>query len=396
MMKKCIALLLSLMMALTLASALGESSAEALDLAELMSWVQGYQERALAAGAPLNDPNDPQALTEDGYAFIYDFATLYMDRPEMTADSVLQALVVTSAEETGLRGVGVDSLSQEVLDAFYQENPDLVGDRSFAALYLSDTMPAGAMWGWVQRDGQRIMTIQYAIHEQVASGGEGYTDCGVVYTLQNNLVAAIRVYGLNARISEDEVRSNLNAVQEVCEKTDYAQVETSLNGQELDMFERDDLLFSGLDFLSLTPEKAQQQLGQPMEDAWMEDEGGYLRVLEFNSCSMTFSYDGQKQNPELEIFSIDQDGLEGPRCVRVGDSLSSVLCRFRNGEGVYDGDREVLYGDGENAPYGLAEYGDNASAVLWYAQRLEDGRTVVLCMSFEQLYLSDVTLYVED
>lgn len=397
MMKKCVALFLALMMALSLTTAVAESDADALDYDELMDWAEGFKTRALAAGAPLNDPTEEAAYTEDGYAFVYDFATLYMDRPEMTADSVLQAVVVYSPEEQGPRGTGVDQLSSEVLNAFYNENNDLQGDSSFAALYVSDTMPAGALWGWVQRDGQRIETIQYAVHEQLSSGGDGYTDCGLVYTLSDNLVAAIRAYGLNETISADEVRSNLDAVQEVSEKTEYAQVPTSINGSELEMFDRDDLIFSGLDFLSLTPEEAEARLGAAQEDDWMEDEGAYLRSMEFASCTMTFSYDAQKQNPVLEMLSIDMDGLEGPRCVRIGDTLSSVISRFRNGEGDYDGvSREVLYGDGENAPYGLAEYGDDATAGLWYAAKLEDGRTVVLSMSFEQMYLSDITLYVDN
>ena len=397
MMKKCVALFLALMMALSLTTAVAESDADALDYDELMDWAEGFKTRALAAGAPLNDPTEEAAYTEDGYAFVYDFATLYMDRPEMTADSVLQAVVVYSPEEQGPRSTGVDQLSSEVLNAFYNENNDLQGDSSFAALYVSDTMPAGALWGWVQRDGQRIETIQYAVHEQLSSGGDGYTDCGLVYTLSDNLVAAIRAYGLNETISADEVRSNLDAVQEVSEKTEYAQVPTSINGSELEMFDRDDLIFSGLDFLSLTPEEAEARLGAAQEDDWMEDEGAYLRSMEFASCTMTFSYDAQKQNPTLEMLSIDMDGLEGPRCVRIGDTLSSVISRFRNGEGDYDGvSREVLYGDGENAPYGLAEYGDDATAGLWYAAKLEDGRTVVLSMSFEQMYLSDITLYVDN
>lgn len=397
MMKKCVALFLALMMVLSLTTAVAESDADALDYDELMNWAEGFKTRALAAGAPLNDPTEEAAYTEDGYAFVYDFATLYMDRPEMTADSVLQAVVVYSPEEQGPRGTGVDQLSSEVLNAFYNENDDLQGDSSFAALYVSDTMPAGALWGWVQRDGQRIETIQYAVHEQLSSGGDGYTDCGLVYTLSDNLVAAIRAYGLNETISADEVRSNLDAVQEVSEKTEYAQVPTSINGSELEMFDRDDLIFSGLDFLSLTPEEAEVRLGAAQEDDWMEDEGAYLRSMEFASCTMTFSYDAQKQNPTLEMLSIDMDGLEGPRCVRIGDTLSSVISRFRNGEGDYDGvSREVLYGDGENAPYGLAEYGDDATAGLWYAAKLEDGRTVVLSMSFEQMYLSDITLYVDN
>ena len=265
MMKKCVALLMALFMALQILPAVAESSADALDYEELMTWVQGFKDRALAAGEPLNDPNDEAYHTEDGYTFVYDFATLYMDRPEMTVDSVVQALVVTSSEEEGPRGTRVDYLSSEILSAFYDENEQLLGDSSFAALYLSDTMPAGALWGWVQRDGQRLKTIQYAVHEQLSSGGDGYTDCGLLYTLSDNLVAAIRAYGLNTTISADEVLNNLDAVQEVCEETSYAQVPTSVDGTTLGKFDRDDLLFSGLDFLSTTPEEAMQLLGQPLE-----------------------------------------------------------------------------------------------------------------------------------
>lgn len=42
MMKKCVALLLALIMTLSLCPALGESAAEALDYEELTAWVQGY------------------------------------------------------------------------------------------------------------------------------------------------------------------------------------------------------------------------------------------------------------------------------------------------------------------------------------------------------------------
>lgn len=397
MMKKCVALLMALFMALQILPAVAESSADALDYEELMTWVQGFKDRALAAGEPLNDPNDEAYHTEDGYTFVYDFATLYMDRPEMTEDSVVQALVVTSSEEEGPRGTRVDYLSSEILSAFYDENEHLLGDSSFAALYLSDTMPAGALWGWVQRDGQRLKTIQYAVHEQLSSGGDGYTDCGLLYTLSDNLVAAIRAYGLNTTISADEVLNNLDAVQEVCEETSYAQVPTSVDGTTLGKFDRDDLLFSGLDFLSTTPEEAMQLLGQPLEDQWMEDDdGSYLRTMDFAQCSLLYTYDSQKQNSSLEMLTIDEDGLEGPRCVRVGDTLSSVISRFYNGDGEFDGEsREILYGDGETAPYGLAEYGTDANAGLWYAVQVEDGRTVVLSISFEQMYVSDVTLYFD-
>ena len=55
----------------------------------------------------------------------------------------------------------------------------------------------------------------------------------------------------------------------------------------------------------------------------------------------------------------------------------------------------MLYGDGENAPYGLAEYGSDASASLWYALKLDDGQVIVLYMGFVQMYLNDITLYID-
>ena len=96
MMKKCVALLLALIMTLSLCPALGESAAEALDYEELTAWVQGYKDRALASGAPLNDPTEEAAHTEDGYAFIYDFATLDVDRPEKSVRAI-RALITSPA-----------------------------------------------------------------------------------------------------------------------------------------------------------------------------------------------------------------------------------------------------------------------------------------------------------
>ena len=57
MMKKCVALFLALMMVLSLTTAVAESDADALDYDELMDWAEGFKARALAAGAPLNDPH---------------------------------------------------------------------------------------------------------------------------------------------------------------------------------------------------------------------------------------------------------------------------------------------------------------------------------------------------
>lgn len=403
--KRVISLLMALTMMVACLPALAEDadvlaedqSGDALTMDELEAWVESYKARALQT-QPLNDPNDPAAYSEDGYAFIYEFATLYMDSPVMSEDSVVRNLVVTDAMEEGPRGTRVDMQPSEVLGAFYNENESLVGDRGFAVLYLSDMMPTGAAWAWVQRDGQRLMAIQYAVQEQAATGADGYTDAGLIYTLQDNLVAAIRAYGLDSRVSDGDVLDSVYAVKQVLEASTYVQVPTSVIGTDLDAFDADDLIFAGMDFLSLTPEAAVESLGACLEDDWMEDDNGeYVRTMQFADCEISFVYDAQRQNPAVDLMSIDTDSMEGPRSVRIGDSFSSVLTRFRHSEGGFDGvATEILYGAEGQAVWGVANYGDDASATLRYGLRLADGREVVLYMTFEQMLLSEVLIYRND
>ena len=399
MQKRLISLLCALMMlALCLPAAVlaeADDDGEALTLAELEDWVESYKVRALAA-QPLNDPTEAAAYSEDGYAFIYDFATLYMDRPEMTEDSVVRNLVITSPDEIAPRDTTVDMQSSAILSSFYNENPSLAGDRGFAALYISSMMPTGAQWAWVQRDGQRIMTIQYAVQDQAATGGDGYTDCGLIYTFQDDTVVAIRAYGMDTRISAEAVLENVAAVQQVMDISTYVHVPTSIVGTDLEAFQRDDLLFAGLDFLTLTPESAIESLGECLQDTWMEDDTGeHVRTMEFDGCEISFIYDASKQNPVPDVLSINQDGMEGPRYVRVGDTFSSVLTRFRHSEGEYDGvSTEVLYGTEGAGSWGVAEYGSDGTYTLRYSFPSDKGQ-VGLYMYFIGLDLVEILLYLD-
>ena len=395
MLKRILCLMTALALLIAFVPAVAEEYPDgALTMEELTEWVAGFKAMAMES-TPYNNPYDPESYSEDGYAFIYDFGTLYMDRPEMTEEAVVRALVVTSYEVPGPRGVGVDYLTSEVLDAFYNENESLAGDESFAALYLSDTMPTGALWAWVQRDGQRVHTIQYAIHDQLTTGGEGYTDAGLIFTMQADSVAAIRAYGLDARVSEDVVLANIEAVQEVAACTDYVQVPLSYSGAAMPLT-REDLVFSGVDFVYMTPESAEAALGAASETIWVQDDNGeYLCTMEFPSCSVTFIFDQNKQNPRPYMMLIDLDRMEGPRAVRLGDTFASVFNRFRHGEGTFDGvSSETLYGTEGTAPWGVATYGMNADATLRYAVETERG-TIVLHMTFETMMLSEIMLYMQ-
>ncbi len=392
-MKKMLCVLLALLLCPMLALA-EESVAEPLSYQELVSWAEGYLARAKES-TPLNDPAD--ALTPDGYEFVYDFATLYADTPDMSNDTALNAVVLTIDMENGPRSVNVDNAMSVVLDAYYNENAMLEGTKEAAVLYTMDLMPASAAWGQVLRDGQRVQTIQYGVHEQLATGGEGYTDAGIIYTMLENRVTAVRVYGLNSRITLQQVNDLMYDMSNLAKETAYAQVPFSYNGLELTDFALEDLIVSGLDFLALTPETAAQVLGQPDSDTWMEDgENGYTRMQVYDGFEVTYTYDKNKENCQVYMLLITKDGLEGPRGVRCGDTFASVYNRFRNGMGEYGDDGvEMLYGENGVGSYGKATYGTDASARLRYAFELSDGRDVVLQMDFTVMELSEIILFVE-
>lgn len=370
-----------------------ETSPSGLTLGELTEWAGRMLARARAT-QPIQGEGLAGELTEDGYAVVYDFATLYLDTPQLTDASVLNAIVVTNEDTPCPRELPPYATEQMLLSAYANENPDLVGDGDFAALYLQEDLPKGAYWGWVQRDGQTLTQVQYAVQEQQKDGS--YTDCGLSYGLSGGYITTIRAYGLSASIPADALEQTLESVREVKAADSYFAYPQSSVGTDLEAFERDDLLFSGMDFLSLSPESAIEALGGFEAEAWIEDDGGeWLRILQWPQAEITFLYTADKLFDRVDNLALSQRGIEGPRAVMVGDSMSSVLNRFRHGEGELTGGREVLYGDGETPPFGVAEYQD-ATATLHYSFPVEGVKgigTVTLQMIFVDTSLSELFLY---
>lgn len=392
-MKKMLCMLLVMVLCPVIALA-EDSAAEMLTWQELSQWAESYISLAWSS-EPLNNPAESQ--TPDGYEYVFNFATLYADTPTLSTDTTFNAIVLTSAESNGPRNVNVNSALSVVLDAYYTENAKLLGSHESAVLYTVDMLPDSACWAQVLRDGQRVQTVQYAVHEQLATGGEGYTDAGVIYTLAENRVAAVRVYGLNTRISKDAVNEVMFSVMLEAVKNDYAMVPFSYDGASLTPFSEEDLVFSGMDFLALTPDAAIALLGEPMSDLWLDNgESGYIRMQTFPGCEVTYLFNKARTEGQVYMLSITADSFEGPRAARIGDAFSAVYNRFRNGEGEYQEDgTEALYGVVGEGSFGQAVYGSDASAILRYVAALEDGRKVTLHLGFTVMECTEILLYVE-
>ncbi|MBQ6527577.1 MAG: hypothetical protein IJI38_03535 [Clostridia bacterium] len=343
---------------------------------------------------PILVPENEADITDDGYAFQYTFGTLYMNHPTMDEDAQLLSFVL-SGELTACHDTYVGEPVSSLLAAYYTENEQLAGDYNHAVLYLFDNLPESASWAWVSRDGQRITSVQYSVHTLLEDGT--YSDSGLLYNIESDTVDRIRLYGASSRISLSDVQNTLHLVAQSAAVRSYAAVPSSYDGNALTPFSESDLVFSGIDFLRTTPEDAVRLLGPAIEDSSMEDsDGTHVRMMDFGSCEIFFRYDASREHVQISSVTIGTDGLEGPRSIRVGDSFSSVLCRFRFGEGEYENGREVLYGNPDSGDYGLSEYDDNASATLRYRVTAQDGSHVLMMGMFEQMQLTELLIIRED
>ena len=388
--KWIIALLILLSLFLpALASAEGNG---VLGEAELSLWVDQVL-RDTAALTPLNAPVGEEALTEDGYAFLYDFATLYYNQPELNAASILQAVVVTDESYPAVRGVRLGSSAEDVVNAVGQQNPFLLGDGSFAAFYAVDELPRAAYWSWAQTDENGgLYGVQCAMHVKAAE--DRYTDAGVYFALEDGAVSEIRVYGLHSYITAEEAQANLEAVYHVENAIGWwamAEEETEgyLTASSAAPFGEGDLAFSGMEFVSLTVEAVNAALDETARTAALDTENEQILTAEWSGAYMSGSAAGR-----VDVFSVTDSRIEGPRGVRVGDTLDKVLASFESdGEGRVYANQALLYGDGQTAPYGVLEQGEGYASVSYTAAMTKEQANVTLMLQFADGLLEEWMIY---
>lgn len=389
---------LSLLLALFPAAALADDTG-ALSEGELSAWVDQVLTDTIGL-TPLNAPVGEEALTEDGYAFLYDFATLYYDQPELNENSVLQAVVITDEGYTAPRGIRLGGDGMSLMSTFGWQNPYLYGDGAYAAFYCVDELPRAAYWSWAQHDeNDQLLSVQCAVHVQTDENC--YTDAGVRFLLEDGLVSDIRIYGLNRTITEADVLANLNAVASVENVSAGTIVPESMAvagytvANDQTVMAAEDVQASGLPFAELCADSLTAVLGEATASSRKPDEtvGGWIVTTDWAGASLV---DVEwEDDHRVESLSVTTDALTGPRGLRVGDTLQSVLSLFRtDGEGrTRDGLYAVLYGDGLNAPYALMEYSGSITAVSYTTAMEPPYAHVTLHLAFEADRLQEWMLY---
>ncbi len=346
----------------------------------------------VAASEPLNNPTDAEAQSEDGTLFLYETARIYAAGTALTAETPVNALVFGDSEGPVIRGIGIDSLQEELLAAFPTENTELAGTREEAVLYLKETEQDGFFYGRILRDGQRVAAVEYG---ELMPDGDGFRRVAVTFSLEEARVTAVRVDGLNpeeARMDANFASEFLAEMEKVLDRDEYRAVKTSrINGMELAPFDESDLVFSGISYTALTPEKLP---GDPEREIIDNEDGSWLLRCEGDGYEAVFRCDENGRNAQILSFSIRDDGIEGPRCVRLGDKFYEDYSRFRNGENETSEElTELLYGTEGTAPWGFASYDPSAGETsLKYVTVTQDGMQVELLLRYTEEYLTEIML----
>ena len=408
MMKKFLSMIIALCMLAACGIAAAENESEGPDpltAGELEAWANGLKAAAQAEEL-LNDPADEDSETEDGFLFQYAFAALYGDQTEMTADTKLLAAVVNAsgeeegrgseaAEQAGPRGISLSMSPAEVIALFPNDNPELAGDRTGAVLFLNEQADGGAVYGQVDRDGQRVSAVTYG---ELVPEDDGFRLATLQCFFADSLLYEMRAecfdseadIPLLTREDRDDMVASLKALDG---KDEYVAVKTSRDGAELTEFSADDLSFSGLRFLEMTPEDLP---GSPEEDMMEDEDGSYILMLDEADYDAVFRCENEEGvNAKIVSFTIKGEGLEGPRGVRIGDRLHEDLQRFRFEGNDSDGTEEILYGDENAASFGIAQYSADGESTLRYTTDAGDGKQAVLLLRYTMNLLEEITIFIQ-
>jgi len=363
-----------------------KAETQPLTAAELEAMAANIREMA-NRGILRNDPSLPEAESEDGYAFQYDFGVIYADSTAWSEETEIHAAQIMDSEVAGPRGLAVDLDVNQVMAAVPCGNKEMNGTYEAAVLYLIGDAASGFSYGRVERNGQRITAIEYGVWDP----GKGKR-MALTLGISGDGVASMRLEGLAETFdvrSAEELYAELEALTH---QFAYARVPRSLNGADLEMFNEGDLDFPSLSFRTAVPEI----FGDNVEDLLMDNEDGtWLRRIDGDGFEAVFTSNSRGGEASLVSYTILSPELEGPRCVRLGDLFHEDYTRFRSGEGSMDADgqKEVLYGVEGAAPYGIAEYGNGTEMTLRYVTPTLGGPDVEMILKYEDTVLTEIILH---
>ncbi len=322
------------------------ASAESFSPAEADSFAQAvFEEARLAGGFETSDDDAGLTrLTAGKTELVYEEGNEYLDIRQ----------VIIGAGGADARGITVGMTGWEedeavsarpVLQAYPNGNPRLEGTFEQALLYMYEEEGAFG-YGLCGRDGQRILSLEYA-------AADDHGAALVRYTFLNDALEKTVYYLNEAALIEMQ---NPEALRSLRDERGYFAYYT---GADAEPFAREDLLLGQTDILSMTAEGLADQLGEALRTV---PSGSQTRYL-WEGLDVTFD----ETDGAPAALLVTGGSYEGPRGVRVGDTLVSVLGRFKNEDGIQTDKGTLLYGDGVEAPYGIIFFGPDTTTVTYCA-----------------------------
>ncbi|MBR6753664.1 MAG: hypothetical protein IKM05_06500 [Clostridia bacterium] len=380
-MKKLFALLLCCLMVMPLALADEMEETPVLSMEELEMYKENLWAQAMAGEIILEKDQNGQnvAITAVGDL------TITGEAPEV--DTYVRNARL-SVHQPGPRGLMIGDSLDMIFQVYPNDNPALVGNYYEATLCIWGEEPE-VMLGYALRNGQRVSEVTYAVYNWQA---DGIVKSGITFHLDQGYIQQINVFTAPELMTQEEVLADINDSAAVQEDDEYFAYPISENGAALDPFCREDLVFSGMDFYALTPDKAITALGNAQVDEWNQDtDGTWLRLMQWDGITLIAKYDTEKKFSSVYSLTITNEEVEGPRGLRTGDYIDMVLFRFRHSEGSAVENGVILYGDGENAPFGKITYGTDTDTLV-YTEKLDQG-SVMLYLTFNNDILQEIQLF---
>ncbi len=403
-MKRIFALLLCLALSLSYAPALMESAPapESLRQAE----IEQFNHDLLLAAI---EEKLPPFAAEGGYVVRGANYEILLQGEDLSADSVVLSAAITapasdnhdeeaphtqqpeteSTEKTvltGPRGSLPGMKAMDLLALFPNNNEFLQGRRNSAALYIDGALPAAVSTGFVLRDGQELQLAEYDVYYQA---GEGVARTGMMYTIEHGFVTAIRSFVGSQALSQEEAQAEITKLQELREQSEYVAFGERSGSQLV----REDLSLGGLDFLDTDEKAIIAVLGEPISQEKLENtDGSTLIIDQWEGFEAVFSQKGEVTRAER--LTINGGNFEGPRGLRLNDTLAQVISRFEHSGDILD-ESGVLYGDAQNQvpPYGLLVPGP-ASTLLYYAVALDNGKAALIVEFVDDLMVNMSITYL--
>jgi len=334
------------------------------------------------------------APAENGrYTMEFAWYTLLTDTERLSAATRIYEVRFERAPEgentpADIHGVRPGDSLEKLLSAWPDENESLAGTREEAVLYALGQLPGQAAYGVVERDGQRIDSV---IHRHYMMTSAGVSMSEVYYSLQDGFVDAIAISFDVETLTVQDAIAEMDAARDVQAMTEYSAFLTGAQAEN-GPFGRDDLIFSGIDFLDVTPQSLQALLGDGFNEKWADDDERSIRVLEWDAVTAAFLYGDDDHMLRVDNIVLDSDILIGPRGLTVGDTLDVLLGRFPHDAAAQDGIHQPLYGAEGDSEYAVMDSVYPGQAELRYVCKAAEDQSVMMVIYVSNGVITQIVL----